>query len=92
MSKTEKQKTKFCVTGFVEESVSGEVEAKTPRAALLFAVRNRGGNDDINWEDGNWESSVQSIEVRDCKTNEVLMTEMGELTDRDYKRLKLPRS
>ena len=61
---------KYLVTGWVEVRATVEIEAKTPLEALKIAVKNRGGSEDLNWEDDNWgEEGVQHIQVEDGHGN-----------------------
>lgn len=72
---TSRKRKTFCVEGFVEIGVLAKVEAVSVSAALKFAKENRGGVQDIDWHEGDWESDVRSLCIVDCETRKVLKCE-----------------
>ncbi|VVB52329.1 Uncharacterised protein [uncultured archaeon] len=69
------QTMKFFATGWVQESVGAEVEAKSAEEALKFAVKNRNGLQDVDWDYDSWESGVNAIQIMDNDRVEFPLTD-----------------
>lgn len=82
------KKQEYTVIGHVEIQVSTKVEASSALEALRIAHRNRGGAQDLDWQEGDWGSDVISISVVDPKDwNKVLA---GEADISEYMKKKYP--